>query len=51
MNLKAWTEVVLGRMRLPPRGLRIWTWVIMLAPLAWAGGLFLRYQNHHAHLA
>ena len=44
MNLKAWTEVVLGRMRLPPRALRIWTWVLVLAPLAWAGGLFLRYQ-------
>ena len=44
MDVKAWVEVALGRMRLPPRAIRIWTWVLLLAPLAWAGGLYLRYQ-------
>jgi hypothetical protein len=31
-------------MRLPPRALRIWIWVLLLSPLAWVGGLYLRYQ-------
>ena len=44
MRAMAWAEVVLGRMGLPPRALKIWTWVLLLAPLAWAGGLYLRYQ-------
>ncbi|MDR3717578.1 MAG: SpoIIE family protein phosphatase [Bryobacteraceae bacterium] len=29
---------------MPPRALRVWTWVLVLAPLAWIGGLALRYQ-------
>jgi hypothetical protein len=44
MDAKAWAEVALGRLRLPPRALRVWTWVLVLAPLAWVGGLALRYQ-------
>jgi hypothetical protein len=44
MDAKAWAEVALGRLRLPPRALRVWTWVLLLAPLAWIGGLALRYQ-------
>ncbi len=34
----------MGRLRLSPRSLRVWTWVLLLSPLAWAGGLYLRYQ-------
>jgi len=44
MDAKAWSEVALGRLKLPPRALRVWTWVLLLAPLAWIGGLTLRYQ-------
>jgi hypothetical protein len=44
MDAKAWAVVALGRMRLPPRALHIWTWVLLLAPLAWVGGLGLRYR-------
>ena len=44
MDAKAWAVVALVRMRLPPRALHIWTWVLLLAPLAWVGGLGLRYH-------
>ncbi len=43
MNVKVWAEVALGRLRLSPRSLRVWTWVLLLSPLAWVGGLSLRY--------
>ena len=44
MDPKAWAEAGLGRMRLPRRALRVWVWVLLLSPLAWVGGLYLRYQ-------
>lgn len=44
MDVKAWAAVALGRMRLHPRALQIWTWVLLLAPFAWIGGLYLREQ-------
>jgi len=45
MDAKAWAEVALGRLRLSRRALHVWTWVLLLAPLAWAGGLYLRYHT------
>jgi hypothetical protein len=44
MDAKAWAEVALGRTRVTPRALRIWVWVLLLSPLAWVGGLYLRYE-------
>lgn len=44
MHVKSLTEVAFRWLRLSPRELRAWTWVLLLSPLAWAGGLFLRYQ-------
>lgn len=45
MDVKAWAEVALRRMRLSPRSLSVWTWVLLLSPLAWVGGLTLRDET------
>src|ERR1017187_3136204 len=38
-----WADIFLWRLRPSPRALRVWAWVLAAAPLAWAGGLALRY--------